>query len=81
MQKSSKRYEKLLGTLIISFFPDFVDLSDDATWIHDMNIPRSKFRRDSGIFNATTTVYGTPAINTGEVLSGFGPFVILNIIV
>ena len=55
----------ILATLIISPLLDFCGLAD-KTWRQVINIPSSKFFGLSGMFKATTTVYGWPDINIGE---------------
>ena len=65
--------ELKLATLIISSCLGGFLLTE-CICRQDMNIPRSLFLGDSGIFMPTTTVYAWPDINIGAFVCDIAPF-------
>ena len=66
--------ELKLATLIISSCLGGFLLTE-CICRQDMNIPRSLFFGDSGIFMPTTTVYAWPDINIGALECDIAPFI------
>ena len=66
--------ELMLATLIISSCLGGFLLTE-CICRQDMNIPRSLFLGDSGIFMPTTTVYAWPDINIGALECDIAPFI------
>ena len=66
--------ELKLATLIISSCLGGFLLTE-CICRQDMNIPRSLFLGDSGIFMPTTTVYAWPDINIGAFECDIAPFI------
>ena len=66
--------ELKLATLIISSCLGGFLLTE-CICRQDMNIPRSLFLGDSGIFIPTTTVYAWPDINIGALECDIAPFI------
>ena len=66
--------ELRLATLIISSCLGGFLLTE-CICRQDMNIPRSLFFGDSGIFMPTTTVYAWPDINIGALECDIAPFI------
>ena len=66
--------ELKLATLIISSCLGGFLLTE-CICRQDMNIPRSRFLGDSGIFMPTTTVYAWPDINIGVFDCDIAPFI------
>ena len=64
----------MLATLIISSCLGGFLLTE-CICRQDMNIPRSLFLGDSGIFMPTTTVYAWPDINIGAFECDIAPFI------